>query len=279
MPIRAYLVLHRTQLIWCAAIALLVPFVMVLFTASNGRPDFGIFWNHFCNCAPGKDDAFALLYASSFTTLLIGLILHLGNRSVNTYAANAGTPGFRSGIPYMLTRPMRRRAALFAPVLPGFLAIAILPALGLGIVFGWMHLVHAPALVFFPRALRLIPDAAVLPPGASLVSLLVAAHAVSSYLASVSIGLLVYVLFYSQRWLMLSRHSWVRIVAVLQSTVFLFTPIMLRRISPRVGSWLFLVPRGQRIDWHPSALLLLVHFAIPTALMLWSWRVLQSGDF
>jgi hypothetical protein len=279
MPIRAYLVLHRTRLIWCASIALLVPFAVVLFTTSEGRPDLGVFWNRFCGCAPGKGDAFALLYASTFTALLIGTILALGNSSGNAYATTTGAPGFRSGMPYTLTRPMRRGTALFAPTIIALLAIVILPVLGFTIIFGWMRLVHAPALAFFPQALRLIPDAAVLPLDASLFSLLAAAHAVSSYLASISIGLLIYILFYSQRWLMLSRHLWVRTMAAFQSTALLLFPAILRRISPHFASWFFLIPNGQRLSWHPSASLLLIQYAIPTALMFWSWRTLQTADF
>jgi hypothetical protein len=279
MPVRAYLVLHRTQLILCASIALLVPFAVVLFTTSGDGHDFGVFWNHFCGCAPGKGDAFALLYASTFTALLIGTILSLGNRSANAYATTMGAPGFRSGMPYTLTRPMRRSAALFTPAIIAFLAIVILPALGFAIIFGWMRLVHAPALAFFPQTLRLIPDAAVLPPDASLFSLLGAAHAVSSYLASISIGLFAYVLFYSQRWLMLSRHLWIRTVSVFQTTALFIFPTMLRRISPRAASWLFLIPQGQRLAWHPSASLLLIHYVIPAVLMFWSWRTLQATEF
>lgn len=275
MPIRAYLVLHRMRLIWCVVIALLIPIFVVLSTASEHGFDLEVFWNHFCGCTPGKGDNFALLYASTFTAFLLGTLL---SPSANAYAPTAGTLGFRSGIPYTLTRPMQRSTALFAPAVIAFLAIVILPAAGFSIVFGWMRLVHAPALAFFLQALRLAPDVAVLPTGASLLSLLVAAHAISIYLASVSIGLFAYVLFSSQRWFMLSRHTWVRVVGSLQTTVLFIAPVMLRGITPRVVSWLFLIPLGQSPAWRPSVSLLLIHYAIPAALMLCAWRTLQASD-
>jgi|GEM_PF-3746912 len=155
MPIRAYLVPYRTRLIWCAIVALLIPFAIVLLTASEGSPDFGVFWNHFCGCAPGTGDTVVLLYGSTLTALIVGILLGHGNPLAKGYAAGQLAPGSRSGMPFLLTRPTTRSRALFAPVIIATLAIFILPALGFTIIFSWLRLVHTPALAFFPQALRL----------------------------------------------------------------------------------------------------------------------------
>ena len=276
MPIRAYLVLHRTRLIWCAVIALLVPLAVVLFTSSDTFVDFGVFWNHFCGCAPSQGDAFLLLYASGLIAVVIGVVLGL---NINSNNIAAGPPGFRTAMSYRLTRPMRRTTVLFAPAMMAFVVIALLPALGFAVVFGWMYAAHAPALAFFPQALRLVPAVAELPADASLLSLLAAAHVLSIYLGSVSLGFGVYALFYSQRWLLLSRHTWVRLVAALQHSALFLFPLTSSHMSSRLVSWIVLAPRGRRLAWHPSAWMLLVHYAVPVALLYWAWRTLKAVDF
>ncbi|MGI4829629.1 MAG: hypothetical protein ACRYFU_15755 [Janthinobacterium lividum] len=265
MPIRAYLVLYRTRLIWCAFVALFVPFAIVLFAASEDGFDFGVFWNHFCGCPPGVGDVVVLLYGSTLTAVVIGLILSLG--------------GFRSGMPFTLTRPMSRKSAFFTPSIIAGLTIVILPALGFAIIFGWLRLAHAPALAFFPRALRLIPSASTLPADASLSTLLIAAHASATYLASVSMGLMAFSIYYAQRWLMLSQNSWIRTAGALQPTLLYFTPVARRLLSPGYSSALYLIPPKQNLAWHPTPLLLFLHYAVPVALLLWSWLTLQATDF
>lgn len=279
MPIRAYLVLYRTRLIWCVIVALLIPFAIVLFAASEHGLDFGVFWNHFCGCPPGVGDAVGLLYSSTFTAVVIGVILSLGVRSVNAYANHAGAPGFRSGMPFTLTRPMSRKSALFTPAIIATLTIVILPALGFAIIFGWLRLAHAPALAFFPRALRLIPSASTLPADASLSTLLIAAHAPAMYLASISMGLIAFSLYYAQRWLTLSQNSWVRTAGALQPTLLYFTPVANRLLGRGYSSVLYMIPLKQNLAWHPTLLLLFLHYAFPVALLLWSWRTLQAADF
>lgn len=277
MPIRAYLVLHRTRLIWCSVVALLVPFAIVLLTASEDGPDFGVFRNHFCGCAPDTGDAVALLYGSTLTAAVIGVLLAQGSRAAGTYVS--GGQGFRSGMPFTLTRPTTRSSALFTPAIFATLAIAILPAIGFAIIFGWLRMVHAPALAFFPRALRLVPTAAALPPDASLPTLLLAAHAPAAYLASISLGLLAFTLYYTQRWLMLSKNPWIRTLGALQTSFLYFTPVATRWLSRGYTSALYLIPAKQNLAWHPTATPLLIHYAIPAALLLWSWRTLQTADF
>jgi hypothetical protein len=279
MPIRAYLVLYRTRLIWSAIVALLIPFAIVLLTASEGSPDLGVFWNHFCGCAPGTGDTVVLLYGSLLTALIVGILLGPGDPSVKAHAAGQGVPGSRSDMPFLLTRPITRSSTLLLPVIIATSAIAILPTLGFTIIFSWLRLVHAPALAFFAQALRLIPSVVILPANASLPTVLIAAHMPANYLASLSTGLLAFSLFYAKRWLMLSRSSWVGIAGALLPSFLYFTPLATRWLGRGYTSVLYLVPPKQNLAWYPTPYLLFFHYAIPVALLFWSWRTLQTADF
>jgi|GEM_PF-6275584 len=101
----------------------------------------------------------------------------------------------------------------------------------------------------------------------------------ASYLGSISIGLLAFSLFYAERWLTLSRSSWVRIAGALQPSFLYFTPLATRWLGRGYTSVLYLIPPKQNVAWYPTPSLLFLHYAIPIALLLWSWRTLQTTDF
>lgn len=276
MPIRAYLVLYRTRLIIAVILALLSPVALVAFTASEGF-DLGTLWSHYCGCAPSAGDAFLLLYTPTLIAILVAVMLGIG---AAVAAPNPNLPTYnRNNIPYLLTRPSGRERLILAPAMIAGLLIVLLPAAAYAAVFGWMYLVHAPALAFFPRALRLYPEAAALPANASMHDLLSAAHVLRHYAGSVALGLCMYGVLYTPRWLALSRNGWIRFGAALQSTVLALIPGTLRFTGWSFLSAIYMVPRGHSLAWLPSSPNIAIHIGIAILLFAASIRITRQADF
>jgi hypothetical protein len=272
MFLRPWLLRYRSRLI-LAAIASLAGVLFVFYwTSAENLTDYGVFWHHFCGCPPDPDDTGILMGNVIFLCFAIGLILGFPNGSTASAAASG-----RGEVSFLLTRPVVRQAVLLCPVAIAVIAMVLFPGMAYLLLFGWLHLVHAPSLGHLLALIELLPSASGLGPHPSLGAVLGAIDLPRRYLAAISVGLCGYALMACQRWLILSPNKWVKVTGAASS----FTLLLLCQpfIGRRLGTGLFLAShRGATLTYLPSTLGIALHFAFFTAVLYACWRVLRSAE-
>jgi hypothetical protein len=272
MFLRPWLLRYRSRLI-LAAIASLAGVLFVFYwTSAENLTDYGVFWHHFCGCPPDPDDTGILMGNVIFLCFAIGLILGFPNGSTASAAASG-----RGEVSFLLTRPVVRQAVLLCPVAIAVIAMVLFPGMAYLLLFGWLHLVHAPSLGHVLALIELLPSASGLGPHPSLGAVLGAIDLPRRYLAAISVGLCGYALMVCQRWLILSPNKWVKLTGVVSSSsvVLLCQPFF----GKRLGTGLLLTSRrGATLTYLPSTLGIALHFAFFAAVLYACWRVLRSAE-
>jgi hypothetical protein len=186
-----------------------------------------------------------------------------------------GSPTSVSDTLFLLTRPIPRSAALFAPLVLASLAIAILPTLAIALVLGWLRLVHAPSLGHLLATLQQIPAVRSLGPHPSFPALLSAIQFPRRYAAAIALGLCSYTILASQRWLILSPNTHLKFLGIFPAFIVFF-PVA-RLFSSHLINFLFMTPgRGAPLGSAPSIFTIAVHYAFAAAVVFGSWRLLRT---
>jgi hypothetical protein len=288
MLVRPYLILLRGRLIFVTICSMLVVLTAFCLTSAENLMDIGVFWHHFCGCAPDPKDVRILLYSCTVICFYMGAALGIVT-GLSLNAGGAGLAGTGSGpivagdTRFLLTRPIRRGAALLHQLAIAATAVTLIPALSYLVLLGWLRLVHAPALGHLAADMALIPSVAMLGPQPSFFRLLAAAHLWRFYLAAISIGLCTYAITAAQRWAVLSPHKWLRLLAIIPLVPFLFSPLLFMLAGSGTGSsvllWTLLwAPKGATLDFQPSVLAIALHFAFGGAVIYGCWRILQRAE-
>jgi len=275
--------LARGRLILVAVISML--FVLFTFsaTATEHITDIGIYWHYFCGCAPDAEDTRRLLDIWSFLYLYLGGVLGL-TMAPGINAPGMGAGGMGGGWPlavgdtrFLLTRPIPRNSVLLRPLAIATAALAFIPAVCILLLLGWLRLVHAPSLGYLVALLRLVPSTYSLGPHPSLFGLLAASHFLRFYIAGFSIGLCSYSMLTAHRWLNLSPNAKLRGLGVLPFVAIFSVPLLFNSTAFR--SAILLMPqKGFSLDFQPTIFSIVLHFALATAVIYGTWKLLQHTE-
>jgi len=284
MLLRPFFTLLRGRLIFVFLFTMLIVLVVFSNSSAEGLTDLTIFWSKFCGCPPDLHDVLFFLYSFSVIACYAGGILGFitGLRlGVNT-AGSGSNPVATGDTRFFLTRPITRRKVLLNPLFIATAALALIPAAAYLLLFGWLSLVHAPALAHLAADAQLIPAVAALGPHPTFFAALTASHVWRFYLAAISIGLCTYSILYAQRWLALSPNKHLRLLGIAPLLLFIFIPGLLGSAAFGKGSipgaLLMWAPKTASLDFQPSALAIGVHFAIAAAILFGSWRLMQQVE-
>ena len=284
MLLRPFLMLARGRLILVAVLSML--FVLFVFsaTATESITDIGIYWHHFCGCAPDAKDTRRLLSIWSFLYIYLGGVLGL-TLAPGINAPGMGTGGLGSGWPlavgdtrFLLTRPIPRNSVLLRPLAIATAALAFIPALCILLLLGWLRLVHAPSLGYLAALLELVPSTYSLGPHPSLFSLLAASHFLRFYIAGFSVGLCSYSALTIHRWLNLSPNSKLRGLGMLPFIAFISGPGLLIGSGAFRSTVLLMPQKNSSLDFQPTILSIALHFAFAAAVVFGSWKLLQQTE-
>ena len=263
-----WFLLARRRLIACFAVSLFFAFAIHMWVSAESLTDVGIFWHHFCGCPVDPDDVRVILNFP-ITASLVGFFL---GASFNT-----ASPRGWSSTRFLLTRPISRATVLFAPLTLATAAIAVMPALAFLLLVGWLRLVHAPSLHHFLATLQQLPAVAALGPHPRFFDLLSAIDFPRRYLASIALGLCFYTVMASQRWLLLSPNSKLRILGVFPAFLVAF-PIF-RVLGKAIANAIFMTPgRGTPLGYAPSTLSIALHFAFVAAIICGCLRLVYTVE-
>jgi hypothetical protein len=272
MLLRPYILLYRKRLIASAVFSLLCAVVILFMTSAQSLTDIGVLWHHFCGCPLDPNDARNLVNPFLLTSLVLPIILGLSFGSVI-----APTPSFPGETRWLLTRPTPRRALILQPLFICTLALAILPAFGWLLLLGWLKLVHAPALAHILALTEMVPSASNLGPHPSFFTLMSALHMSRRFIANLSVGLSIYAIFASQRWLLLNPKPGVRFLGLI-ILLLIYVPVA-RLVSPSFFSaLLFWAPKGAGLTYLPSNVGIALHFIFAAAVLFGSWRLLGQVE-
>ena len=288
MIFRPYLILLRGRLIFVAICSMLVVLTAFSVTSADNLTDIGVFWHHFCGCAPVPKDVRILLYSCTLICFYMGAALGIVT-GLSLNFGGAGMAGAASGpialgdTRFLLTRPIQRGAVLLHQLAIAAAAVTLIPALCYLLLLAWLRLIHAPALGHLAADMALIPSVAMLGPQPSFFRLLAAAHLWRFYLAAISIGLCTYAITAAQRWVVLSSNKWLRLLAIIPLVPFIFGPMFFMLAGSGGGfailEWALLwAPKGATLDFQPSALGIALHFAFAGAVICGCWRILRSAE-
>jgi hypothetical protein len=272
MLIRPYFLLYRWRLLAAAIFSLLFAVLAFSSTSAQGLFDFRIFWDRYCGCPLDPKDARILANPFEFTSFILPIIL-----GISAGFAGAATPGLQGNTRFLLTRPTPRITLILQPLLLSALALAILPSVGWLLLLGWLKLVHAPALGHLLALVKMVPSASNLGPRPSFLQVMSALHMGRRFVAGLSVGLSLYAIFASQRWLMLDPNPRLRGLGM-SVFVLIYVPSM-RLISPRYGAAILLwPPKGASLGYLPSNLGIALHFIVAVGVLFGSWRLLQRVE-
>lgn len=228
MLLRPYLMLYRKRLIGVAVISVLFPLLALFITSAESLLDVRVLWDHFCGCPLDPTDASILLEPFFFNSIMFPIIL-----GFSVGFAAVPTPGLQGETRMLLTRPIPRYALIVQPLLVAGLALGVLPVMGWLLLLGWLRLVHAPALGHLLALVEMAPAAASLGAHPSFLAVLAATHMGQRYLAALSVGLCLYAIFASQRWLLLQPNTRLRLLALFTFFI-IYIPICV--FCPLTGS-------------------------------------------
>ncbi len=272
MLLRPYLLLYRKRLITSAVVSLLSAIFILLITSADSFLDIGIFWHHVCDCPPTARDARTLAELFAFTSFTLSAILGISSGFVAV-----PTTSLQWQTRFLLTRPARRSTRILLPLLLSTLAIAILPALAWLLLLGWLQLVHAPVLGHLLALVELVHSVSMVGPNPSFLRVMEAFHIGRRIVASLSVGLSLYAVWASQRWLVLSSNVRLRVLGMLPF-LLIYVP-SLRIFSDRVLSAILLfIPKGASVSYLPSTLAIALHFVFAVAVLYGSWWLLQRTE-
>jgi len=260
MLLRPYLLLYCKRLIVSAVMSLGCALLTLFMTSGRLMTSAG-------------GDARKLLNPFLFASVLLSIIL-----GVSSGFGVVPTPGFQGEVRFLLTRPTARRTLILQPLWLSALAFAILPGLAWLLVLGWLKLVHAPALDHLVALVEMVPSASTLGPHPSFISLMSALHMGRRFVAGLSVGLSLYAIFVSQRWLRLSRNQLLRALSWLIFLLF-YLPMASVFISPSFFTPVFLTGlKNSDLSYLPSSLGITLHFVFAAAVLLGSWRLLRQVE-
>ncbi len=207
--------------------------------------------------------------AAGFIGFLFGVVGTLS-------AANAGgAAGASMNTRFLLTRPVSRQTVLFAPLALVTVATAVIPSLTMLCLLGWLRLVRAPSLGHLLAILQQLPRVAALGAHPGLLPVLAAIDFRRRLFASLSLGLCVYMVMASQRWLLLSPKRSLKILGMMPMFVLLFP--MWRLFGSDVANVLWMTaPRGAPLSHVPSVLSIAGHFAVASATLLGCWWIQRT---
>jgi hypothetical protein len=266
--------LARGRFIFAFLLALLFTLVIHMRVSADSITDVGIFWHHFCGCAPHPDDV-RVLFSFPITSALIGILLGINSAFGNTSLGRI--PGVNADARFLLTRPIPRATALFAPLAVATAALFLIPLLTTFLLLGWLSLVHAPSLGHLLAILQQLPAVHALGPHPALPAILLAIDYPRRLLASVALGLCAYTVLASQRWLSLSSNPSLRRLGAF-AIIVLWVP-MLTLLSRSVSTYILMLPSHKfPLNWAPSPLSISLHFAFAAAIVLGCWRMLRTAE-
>jgi len=284
MPLRPFLTLLRGRIIAVFILTMLIVLLVFSNSSAESATDLTIFWHKFCGCPPDPRDVRFFLQSFSVIACYAGGILGFitGLRlGVNT-AGQGSNPVATGDTRLLLTRPIPRRTVILNPLLIATAALTLVPALAYLLLFGWLSLVHAPALAHIAADAQLIPAVAALGPHPTFFAALTASHVWRFYLAAISIGFCTYSILYAQRWLALSVNKHLRLLAIAPLLLFIFVPGILSFAafgkSPILLALVMWAPKASSLDFQPSILAIALHFAFAAAVLYGSWRLIQQVD-
>ena len=269
---RSYLLLYRKRLIASAVVSLLSAIVILLLTSADSFLDIGIFWHHVCACPPAPKDARTLADIFSFTSFVLPAIL-----GISTGFVAVPPPSLQSHTRFLLTRPVPRFIHILQPLFLSALAITILPALSWLLLLGWLRLVHAPVLGHLLALVELIPSASKVGPTPSVLRVMGAFHLGRRIVASLSVGLSLYSVWASQRWLVLSSNLHLRTLSMLPF-LLIYAPSLHAFGDRLLSSILLWMPKSASLAYLPSTQAIVLHFAFAAAVLYGSWRLLQRTE-
>ena len=284
MHLRPFLMLARGRLILVAVLSMLAVLLVFSVTTAESITDLGIFWHHFCGCAPESKDTRILFSFLGTIYIYLGAVLGLTMApGINT--PGMGTGGLGGGWPlavgdtrFLLTRPIPRNSVLLRPLAIATVALAFIPALCILLLLGWLHLVHAPSLRHLVALLELVPATYSLGPHPSLFSLLAASHFLRFYVAGFSIGLCSYSALTAHRWLNFSSNAKLRGLGMLPLLAFISgVPLLIQSTAFRTAV-LLMPQKGYSLDFQPSILSIALHFAFAAAVIYGTWKLLQHTE-
>ena len=148
MLLRPFFTLLRGRLIAVFILAMLIVLLVFFNSSAESATDFSIFWHKFCGCPPDPHDVLFFLYSFSVIACYAGGILGFitGLRLGVNIAGQGSNPVATGDTRLLLTRPIPRRTVILNPFVIATAALTLFPALAYLLLFGWLNLVHAPAL-------------------------------------------------------------------------------------------------------------------------------------
>jgi len=284
MLLRPFFTLLRGRLIVVFILTMLIVLLVFFNSSAESATDLSIFWHKFCGCPPDPHDVLFFLYSFSVIACYAGGILGFitGLRLGVNIAGQGSNPVATGDTRLLLTRPIPRRTVILNPFVIATAALTLFPALAYLLLFGWLNLVHAPALAHIAADAQLIPAVASLGPHPAFFAALTASHAWRFYLAAISIGLCTYSILYAQRWLALNANKHLRLLGIASLLLFIFVPGILSFAvfgkSPILLALVMWAPRASSLDFQPSILAIVLHFAFAAAVLYGSWRLVQQAD-
>jgi hypothetical protein len=271
LHVQSWLLLSRGRLLGAFAASVFFTLFVHMAVSADGPTDLGIFWHHFCGCPVDPDDV-RILLNFPITFGFVGLVL--GIMPIKPLAQQ-GSPASVSDTLFLLTRPIPRSTALFAPLAVATVAIAVLPTLAIALLLGWLRLVHAPSLGYLLATIEQIPAVRSLGPHPSFPALLSAIQFPRRYAAAIALGLCSYTILASQRWLILSPNKHLKFLGIFPA-VILFFPVA-RLFSGHLINFLLMTPgRAAPLGYAPSTPTIALHYAFAAAVIFGSWRLLRT---
>jgi hypothetical protein len=280
MHLRPFILLARDRLILLAVMSLM-PILVVFYMSTAGHfTDIGVFWHHFSGNAPVARDTYPLLYGWNILYIYLGATLGFAP-TFGAKAQASGASGMGGGLNsarFLLTRPTSRISALLRPFAIATVALAIIPALNLLLLLGWLSLVHAPSLGHLVALLELVPSASTLGPHPSFFTLLVASHFLRYSLSGYALGLCSYAALTASQWLTLSASSWLRFLGATPLFALYCGPLLMIHAGALRSTVLMLPEKGASLAVQPSLVAIVLHLAFAAAALCASWSLIRRTE-
>ncbi len=258
MQIFAFLRLRRNRLITAMIGSLFVVVAALLRTSGDGFIDVGVLWHHFCGCPPRLADTMLLLVTPLGIDIIAGICL-------GAATASNLSPILKGEALFLLTRPISRFRVLAVPLVFVTVLLLLFPLLAWILLLGWLTLVHAPSLHHLTDLMQLVAPVAAIGAHPSLLQIVRVPQMFTLYVAAVAVGLCAYVLFASQRWLLLAASQRLRLVGSFLPLIFCLLPAINLLFGRGIIHWLLLVPGFSPAFHPPSPEAILVHLLFVAA--------------